>query len=239
MTDYPTNRTRSRWPRRLAVTAVVLVLLLVAADRVGVVVAQRAAAQTLQSSQDLPRRPSVSIAGFPFLTQLAARDLTRVTVDAGDVPVGEGGHRFTVSRLGVVLHDLTASSDLRTFHASRGEATATVSYAELSRVLGVDLSYGGGNRVRASASVTVLGQTVRGSVSASLAVVDGTLSFADAVVSSAVGALPQVARDALTKVLDTSLPLTGLPFGLRLTGLQATSAGIAVSMTARDLVYRR
>lgn len=239
MTNFPTAGRRSRWPRRLAIALVVLLLLLVAADRIGVVVAQRAAAQTLQSSQDLPREPSVAIAGFPFLTQLAARDLTKVTVDAGDVPVGESGRRFTVSRLTVVLHDLTATGDLQTFRAQRGSATATVSYAELSRALGVGLSYAGRDRVRASVSVTLAGQTLNGSVTASVRVADGALSFVDAAVSSGGDALPEQASAALAQALDLSLPLSGLPFGLRLRSLEATRAGVEVSLTARDLVYRR
>ncbi len=234
-----TRRSRSRWPRRLAVTALVLVLLLIAADRIGVVVAQKAAARTLQTSQSLPREPSVTIDGFPFLTQLAARDLGRVTVHAGDVPVGDSNRRVTISRMTVVLHDLSASRDLTTFTARRGEAAATISYPELSRVVGIDLRYGGDGRVTATKSVTVLGQQFTASVSASVRVVDGALSFANTAVSSAAGSVPPVVEAALSQEFGSALSLAGLPFGLQVRSLDATPEGIAVSLTARDLVYRR
>src|SRR6478609_10912606 len=79
----PTNRLLSRlcedrtMPRPLKILLIVLVVLaglFVALDRIGNYVAEPVAANTIKTSQDLPSKPDVDIGGFPFLTQLVARD---------------------------------------------------------------------------------------------------------------------------------------------------------------------
>ena len=66
--------------RRLMIGVIVLVGLLVAADRAGNVIAERTVATTVQRSQHLAHKPDVDIAGFPFLTQLAAGKFGKVTL---------------------------------------------------------------------------------------------------------------------------------------------------------------
>src|SRR6476619_6753226 len=56
--------------------------------------------------QHLDSGPDVDIDGFPFLTQLVEGHYDEITVTATDVPVG-AAQRLMISRLRVVLHDLT------------------------------------------------------------------------------------------------------------------------------------
>ncbi|MFE0426382.1 DUF2993 domain-containing protein, partial [Streptomyces sp. NPDC058953] len=62
------------------ITAVVLGGLFVAADRVAVNYAESKVADKVRSSQGLSRTPDVSINGFPFLTQVAGKQLDDVDV---------------------------------------------------------------------------------------------------------------------------------------------------------------
>jgi hypothetical protein len=82
---------RRRHPARrwlIAFFSVLVVLaLLVIGDRVANAVAENDIAGQIQSS-GFPVRPSVTIAGFPFLTQLAAHDIGQIDISASNVPAG-------------------------------------------------------------------------------------------------------------------------------------------------------
>ena len=66
--------------RRLIVSLVGLLALLVAADRVGLWAAQHDVAERLQADAHLQATPTVEIHGFPFLTQLVAGDYHDVDI---------------------------------------------------------------------------------------------------------------------------------------------------------------
>ena len=85
---------RRRWPIVLLVLLLVLVGLFVAADRIALGLAEDKAATALQSSQNLPQKPDVSVEGFPFLTQLLAGNFGEVVVTADDVPALVEGAKF-------------------------------------------------------------------------------------------------------------------------------------------------
>jgi hypothetical protein len=71
--------------RRLIIALVILCALFVAADRIAVGVADSQVASKLQTSRGLAQKPSVSIGGFPFLTQLIGGKLDDVKVRATDM----------------------------------------------------------------------------------------------------------------------------------------------------------
>lgn len=227
-----------RVARRLLIALVVIVLLLLAADRIGVYVAERAAGKTLETSQHLPSRPDVDIAGFPFLTQLAGRKFDRITVDAKDVPIGQGQQLLELSRLHVVLHTLTVSRDFTTVHADSADATATATFAELSRTLGVDVRYAGAGRITATKSVTVAGRTFTGTITTRPQLVGGALSFVTTRVNQA-NQLEANVADALGRVFDLDIPLQGIPFHVRVTSLRVESDGVILGLAGSDLSYAR
>ena len=78
------RRRRRRWPWAVLGIVLVLVALFVVLDRVTVAYAENQAAQQMQS-QGFPTRPDVTIKGFPFLTQVAAKRLNDVHITASDV----------------------------------------------------------------------------------------------------------------------------------------------------------
>jgi hypothetical protein len=224
--------------RRILIALVVLVLLLIAADRVGVYIAEKAAADNLKKSQHLDSTPNVDIAGFPFLTQLASRDFDEITVTAKDVPAGQGTTALPISNLRVVLHGLTVSSGFSTFHARRGDATAVVSYADLGRALKSTVTYVGNGRVRAELSVSVLGQNVSGSITAKPELHGRSLGFGSSQLDGATGAVERAA-EALKQVFGVDLPIARIPFDVRITSLEATPQGIELKLTGTDLTYTK
>jgi LmeA-like phospholipid-binding len=224
-----------RGARRLVVALVVLVVVLVAADRVGDYFAERTAGDTIQTSQDLPSRPDVDIAGFPFLTQLAAGDFDQVTITAHDVPVGRGT-RLQVGRLRVVLDRVKVTRNFSRVTADTADAMASISFADLSRALGIDVGYAGSGRIRASKSVAVLGTSVHAALTSRPTLVNGALAFTRTTIAN-VGELGGDATSALNQVFDRTVPLQNLPFDIRVKSLTVDSGGIHIAFAGKDLVY--
>ena len=218
---------------------IVLAVLAVTADRVGLLVAERLIASRVQSSQELERRPSVDIEGFPFLTQVLANDYPTVTLVAQDFAVGSSDRRVRLAELDARLHDVRTIDKFSMVTVRTAEGTAVLSYQELSRALGVTLGYAGGGRVQASSSVEVLGQTLTGTASAQVGVTGGDqLTFSSVRVGVPQGGIsvPKQLTEQFSSIFATKLSLRGLPFHLRIQQLAATEDGVRIAATARDLV---
>ena len=63
--------------RKILIALFVMIIVLVVADRIALLIAERKISDRVASAYDLPAKPGVSIAGFPFLTQVAAGNTTR------------------------------------------------------------------------------------------------------------------------------------------------------------------
>lgn len=222
--------------RRFAIGIVILLGLLVVADRVGNYVAERTVGNTIQTSQHLSARPDIAIAGFPFLTQLATGKFDKITVTASDVPVGSEAITLRISRVQVVLHRITVARDFSSVHADTATATALVNYAELGKTLGVDLGYDGGGRIKATKSVTLAGRTLSASITAQPKLVNSTLSFGE----TSINGLDQLSgrlSTVLTKVFELSVPLQGIPFHIRVKSLSVDGRGLHIVLTGANLAY--
>jgi hypothetical protein len=136
-----------RAARRLGIAILVILALLLIADRVGAVIAEDQAGDTIKSSQHLKSRPDVNIAGFPFLTQLASGDYDEISITAKHVPLTRAARFLQLTRITVVLHSLNVSRDFSDFHAKTATATALISFADLGKALGVPISYAGDGQI--------------------------------------------------------------------------------------------
>lgn len=236
--EYAAPRRRHRG-RRLIVALVVLAGLLLAADRIALVVAERAAAVTIQRSERLAAAPSVSVSGFPFLTQLAAGDFGQVTVRATGVVAGSGSRQLRISAVTLVLHQVRVARNLSSATAASGTATGTISYADLSRAIGLTVTYAGSiGRVRTSTSITLAGQRITGSITAGLSVQASSLSFDHPAVEVS-SAMASVATPLLQTAFGPPLALGHLPFGARVQAVSVGPAGITIELAGANLVYRR
>ncbi|PWI45788.1 DUF2993 domain-containing protein [Streptomyces sp. ICBB 8177] len=234
---------RGRGIRILVVVVVVLGGLFVAADRIAVSYAQSKIADRIQSARGLSSKPDVSIKGFPFLTQVAGRDLNEVTATANDFQAEQGTSasgdgRLRVDKLTVDLHDVRIDSSFSSAVADTATGTALISYADLQQGApdGVTVSYGGDGQVKVSGSVTLpgLGQTVRRSVVSSIQVTGGNTVQLHARSIPGAGTIPgldQLVRDRI----DFARTLSGLPAGITLSGVRATQDGVVVSLTGQHV----
>jgi hypothetical protein len=235
--DRSAERGRST-ARGLLIFVIVLVLLIVAADRIGLLVAERQIASSVQSSQHLSRRPSVKIEGFPFLTQVLANRYPSVRLAADDFTVGNSDRTVRLAALNARLQDVRTIDNFSGATARNASGTAMLTYQELSRAVGVRLGYAGGGRVQASSSVEVLGQTITGTASAEVSITGGDeLTFSAVRVGLPQGgiAVPDQLTNQFSSLFANKLSLRGLPFHLRIQQLLATDQGVRISAEASDL----
>jgi len=226
---------------------VFVVVVVVAADRVGALVAEHVLAGKVQTDEHLPNRPDVTIGGFPFLTQAAHGRYKDVTVKATDFPVGD----LSVTRLTAHLYGVHISlSDA--IHRSvsrvpveRVVGTAFVSYSAVNSYLaghgplGSRVSVHGGNGGKAEVvdRVEVAGRAVslRG---------EGTLTLSGNTVDVGVTTLAglpgsTVAAGLIRRVLASlsiAIPVRGLPFRMRLSSVSLSSGGVTVAGSATNVV---
>lgn len=99
------RRRRKRWPIVLTVVIVLLVAIFVIGDQIAKAAAENDIASQIQSS-GLSAKPSVSIEGWPFLTQVAAHDVKTIDI-SGNNETASGSKvafNFTAKATGVHLN---------------------------------------------------------------------------------------------------------------------------------------
>jgi hypothetical protein len=229
--------------KSLVVTVLSLVVCVVAADRVSLVLTQRAVAAQLQTSGGLSSRPDVSIHGIPFLTQAFAGKYDDVEVSASEVTAGGARlSKLRVSLRGVHIGLSTAlSGSVQSVPVDALQATVLLSYADISqqlrdRRLSVSPA---GDQLRVSGTVQVLGRTVSASAISSVA-----LSGTSVVVSAKRFEVGHTVADravtaALAGRFDFVIRVGALPYGLRLSGVHVRPEGVVATAGGAHTVLKR
>ncbi|MFF1447668.1 DUF2993 domain-containing protein [Streptomyces sp. NPDC058274] len=233
----PRARGALRGWRKYVVAAVALAGMSAAADRAALAWTEHSTADAFQDAQGLTSKPEVTVHGFPVLTQLAGGTLDRVDIEESDIPAGQDGRRMPVTRLKVRLDRLRRSSDASAAHAASAEATAFVSYRDLSEALGLDVRYSddsrkGAPRIEAGTDLPLVGEAT---ASARVAVAGAdTIAFRSVRVE---GALPASLKADLSGVLERELKLDGVPAGLALKSLTTTPDGLTATLSGKDVTF--
>ena len=201
---------------------------------------EREVAAQLQTSLATPQPPTVDIAGRPFLTQVVARRIGSVHVVADDV--GQTGDQtLHLQQVDMTLQDVTTTDWWKTMTAASAKGTALVGYDALKQVAGVPLEYSGNGRFTVSADQSLYGITVKATVTGGLALDADkqTVSIAEPTVQVAGYTLPQVVADQLIKAVVRPIPLEGVPFGLKVTSVEAQDDGLHVGLGGTDIPIQR
>lgn len=244
MSGYPVTgasaaagqRRRRRRPLRAVLITIIVVLgLLVAADFAARTIAQdRLAAQI--RSHGFPKKPGVSIHGFPFLTQLAGRKFGLVTISSADVREGA----VEVSSIKAALHRVTVNSGYSGGTVSSLTGSAFITFPALARALvsrvgalgaivggaGLQLSRASSSEVRARIDLVVT------SASATWRIAEHPGSISAVLVSSS--GLPPELLDSIRAI---TVPLPALPLGLAIRSITVTPGGMTGSLSGRNLSF--
>jgi LmeA-like phospholipid-binding len=238
-----------RWARRLLVVLVILTALLVGADVAARALAQSVMADRLRSGQRLAATPTVSVSGWPFLTQALRGTYEEIVVTSPGTVASTGAGVPALQHLEAHLRQVRAplsllSGSSSTVQVGSATATATVSYAQLEAVLKaripqlmtVRLSNGGNGRVALRGSVTAFGITVPVDTSAGVTLTRGRLTIA--VDARSLTGKSAAVHAELTKLLTVTVILPRLPYGLTVTSVQPTTDGTEVAAEAGTAVLQ-
>jgi len=217
------RRRRRRWPW---ITLIVLVLVLVIGDRVANAYAEDQMASQIQSSLALSGKPHVTIQGFPFLTQLAARNFKTVDVNASNETAGPGG-QLEIASLTATLHGMhihgTNSATVDQFTAS-----ALVTFTALAHAggipQGITLSADGPNQIKAT--VDILGFS-------SDATVQVTQVGSDKI-NVKVTDFGGVPADVLGNLVDFNISIPKLPAGVTIQSISITQQGLQITAAGKN-----
>ncbi len=130
--DTAQQTRRRRRTRRWLIALGVVIVLLVGADFAARAVAEQVAATQFQKQGNLSVKPDVTIEGFPFLTQVAAKDLSDVKVGITNLP--EGPVTFSsinATATGIKLNSYAFNSG----SIAHINGTAVISFASLGNTL--------------------------------------------------------------------------------------------------------
>ena len=224
--------------RKLLIVVIVLVGLLVAADRVAVTVADHQIASRVATAYHLPSKPSVSVRGFPFLTQVAAGNYHEVDLSVGQVTSGGVQVDSLDARLmGVhapVSDLLGRSSSGITAAQVSGSGTVPLSSVQNRLPQGVRLSQDGG-ALRMSGTVSYLGVSVPVSAVASLGVSPSGITVTPTRVS--LGSGINAPASVISGQFRFVVPVTGLPLHLTVTSVSVTPGGVRVRAAATNVDF--
>jgi hypothetical protein len=124
----PTRRLRRRRHPFVWLTVVIAALLVILGigDQVAKSYAQNQVASKIEQQSQLSAKPSVTIEGWPFLTQVAAHDLKAVDISASNVTANSGKLPFSFTAKATGVH-LNSSFNSATVDHISGQATVPFS----------------------------------------------------------------------------------------------------------------
>lgn len=226
------------------IVLVVLGVLLVAADRIALKMAESEVAAQTRSGLGLDTEPGVSIKGFPFLDQLLGKELDRVDLSLETYQVQLDDQQGTVDDLQIRLHDVRLEDGYSRAVAARATGEGIISYAEMARLtadgdsaFGVSFDYAGDGRVELRINVMgrPLGPSMVGDISVEGDIVrlevEDIPSFDDIPVIGNIDGIEAQIRERL----DRDRQITGLPSGVELNDLVATEDGLVLSVAGTDV----
>ncbi|MBA9003134.1 LmeA family phospholipid-binding protein [Thermomonospora cellulosilytica] len=220
----------------LVALVIVLVVGLVAADRIGVRIAEDRIAAEVAAQYDLTERPDVTIHGVPFLTQAIGGEYRRIEVGIREFTQRD----VTVQDVRVEMRDLRAPlGDLMngvTSNVVAGTATASAILPyELMRRNAPDQVRGiraKGEDLEVELSGTLGGLPVNGTAVVS---VEATPEGVRVVPRSVATGGLRIPVNLVRQRLSWTVPVQRLPIAARLTDIRVTPEGLRVTATARNV----
>jgi DUF2993 family protein len=201
---------------------ITLLVLLVVLDRVALAYANNQAAQQIQS-QGFPTKPDVSIEGFPFLTQVLARNLKNVHITADNVKEGPVTLSLVVDATDVRLDPGFQSGTIT--HIS---GTGLIGFSSLASAAGVSsggLSFqaAGGDQVQISLN----------GLQVATATIQQTGPHTFTVHISGSGGL----LGSVLPATSFSVQVPRLPYGISIQSVKVTSQGVLIHVTGSDIKF--
>jgi hypothetical protein len=219
--------------RKLIVFLIVLVVLLVAVDRVAAAGVERDLANRIAAASDLTGTPTVTIEGIPFLTQALSGRYPEVRFNLGTFSYGG----VPVKNLRGAAYDVTAPladvlQNRPTARAERVTISGTLTRETIDKYAPRGVKIGGnGQRLTASGEITVGVTKMKFNAEMRVEVADGAIRLQ----AERVQGVP----DQVARLISYPIPFKGkLPFDVKVTGVKSVAEGLEFSAEASDVPIR-
>jgi hypothetical protein len=231
-----TTRRRGGCLRTFVIALIALIVLLVAGDFVTKAFAESEIASQIKS-HGFPKKPSVSIAGFPFLTQVIGRDIHKVTISSKNIPEGP----VEISSINAVMNGIHLNGGFSSGTVKTLTGSVLVTFPSLAHTLnsrlgplgsllsssGLTLSAAGPDEVKASLNLLV----ASGSATWRVTRLSGQDLQIRLVNSSGVPA------SALSSLQTINIPIPKLPLGVKIDSVRITGQGVVGHISGRNLAF--
>ena len=232
---YERPRRRHRGLAVLFVVLIVLVGLLVGADFWARSYAENRVASQIQK-EGFPSKPTVTIDGFPFLTQLVSRDFSEVQISAGSITEGP----LQIQSMDATLDRVLINSSFNGGTVSSLSGNADITFAALASAMSseagalsqlvkgtLSLSAAGSDEVKTTLGVDGFGASVVWRVT-----VTAPRTIYITLVSS--GSIPS---DLLNGIGMIKITLPAIPLGLSLASINVTPSGLVGTVTGQNVSF--
>ena len=227
---------RRRHPvRTTVIVVIVLLVLLVAADFAARAYAENRTASQIQQ-QGFPKKPNVDIEGFPFLTQVAAREFQDIQISSSNVTEGP----LDIQSIDATLKNVHINGAFNGGTIGTLNGTAVITFTALANAMtseagplgdlanaGLTLSAAGNDEVKATLDLVVTSGTAVWRVTRT-----GPDQINVALVSS--GGIPS---SLLSPVSNVTVTLPKLPLGLQIRSISVTPSGLVGTLTGQNVKF--
>ena len=227
-------RTRHRL-RTTIIVLIILIGLLVALDFGARAFAESKVASEIQQ-QGFPKKPNVSIEGFPFLTQVISRDFKDVTISSSNITEGP----LLIQSINATMNGVHVNSSFNGGSVDSLNGTLSVTFAALANAM---TSEAGGLGSLGGAGLT-LSQAGNDEVKATLnpVITSGTAVWRVTRTASGDISIQLVSSSGLTSSLlsglgNITIPLPHLPLGLTIQSINVTSSGLVGTVTGHNVSF--
>jgi hypothetical protein len=232
---YGTPRRRRHPVRIIIIVLIVLIALLVGLDFAARAFAENKAASEIQQ-QGFPKKPSVDIEGFPFLTQVAAHQFHDIQISSSNDLEGP----LDISSINASLKNVHINGAFSGGTIGTLYGTASITFTALANAMtsqagslgqlanaGLTFSAAGPNEVKASLNVLVFNGTAVWRVTR-------TAGNAINIHLVSAGGLPS---SLLGPISNITLNLPKLPLGLKIQSISVNSSGLVGVLTGQNVSF--
>lgn len=221
----------------LLVLLIFVAVVLVAADRLGVRVAQDKIGEQVAAQYNLSQRPDVTIHGIPFLTQAVGGEYEHIEVEIGDwTEQGVTVSGVTVDMRGVnaPLSEVSKGSSANVT-AKTATASAVIPYDVIRKEAPKEVTAlrPKGDDLSVDLTGSILGFPVSGT--AVVEVRPTAKGIAISPVSVGSDGAAQIPLALVKKQLTWVVPVADLPVGSRISQIEPTPDGLRVAATAENV----
>jgi hypothetical protein len=229
-----------RRKNRLRTLTIVLIAVIVVL--VGLDFGSRALAESIMASQikdqGFPKKPDVSIQGFPFLTQVITRDFSDIKISSTNITEGP----LEIASLNATMSGVHVNTSFKKGTIDRLNGTIDVTFTALANAMnsesgglssalngaGLTLTQAGPNEVKTSFDLVVFSGTAIWRITRT-----GRNNINIHLVSTT-GDLPS---DLLSSIGDINVPLPSLPVGLSIQSISVTQNGVVGTVTGQNVKF--